>query len=253
MFEQSVLAAPPSHRLFGTFAGVTCQAMFVGILILIPMAFPDVLPGVKSMVWLTAPGPPPAPPAPGTLVRPKAATAATPRVCTVCEPQAIPKHVTIVVDDAPVLPSGSGVPGMERFGVGGGTGSGPGVESSFFKDLPTFVPAPPVAQVVKTPTPIIPVVPQRVPGGVVKMANPIQRVDPAYPPMARQMRVGGTVEIEAVIGVDGRLREIHVKSGHPLLVKAAVDAVRQWVYEPTTLNGVPVEVVGVILVTFHLN
>jgi protein TonB len=98
-----------------------------------------------------------------------------------------------------------------------------------------------------------PVEPQRVPGGVVKMANPIHRVEPIYPPLARQMRVSGTVEIEAVIGVDGHLREIHVKSGPALLIKAATDAVRQWVYEPTTLNNVPVEVAGVILVTFRLN
>ena len=85
------------------------------------------------------------------------------------------------------------------------------------------------------------------------MANPIHRVEPQYPPLAKQAHISGTVEIEAVIAVDGRLREIHVKSGPPLLVKAAMDAVKQWVYEPTTLNGVPVEVVGVILVTFRLN
>jgi protein TonB len=67
------------------------------------------------------------------------------------------------------------------------------------------------------------------------------------------MRVSGIVEIEAVVGVDGRLREIHVRSGPPLLVKAATDAVRQWVYKPSTLNGVPVEVAGIIVVTFRLN
>jgi protein TonB len=254
MFEQAVLAAPPSHRLFGAFAGVTCQAILVGSLILAPMLFPQMLPDVHSMVSLVAPGPPPAPPAPGPVVRPKSMVTATRRVCILCAPVAIPKNIAIVVDDPPEIASGPGVVGMEGFGVGPGGGTGPSVLGSILKDMSTIVPAPPVAQVV-TPklVPIVPAKPQQIVGGMVKMANPIHRVEPAYPVIARQARVSGTVEIEAVIAVDGHLREIHVKGGPPLLVKAAVDAVKQWVYEPTTLNGVPVEVVGVILVTFRLN
>ena len=85
------------------------------------------------------------------------------------------------------------------------------------------------------------------------MANPIHRVEPVYPALAKQARVQGTVEIEAVIGIDGRLREIHVKSGPPLLIKAATDAVRQWVYEPTLLNGEPVEVITQIDINFTKN
>jgi protein TonB len=253
MFEQAVLAAPPSHRLFGTFAGVTCQAIFVGSLILAPMLFPQMLPDVKSMVWLTAPGPPPPPPAPGPMVRPRTVTTATRAFCELCAPLRVPKEIAIVVDDPPEIASGPGVVGMEGlFGPAGGTG--PNVLGSILKDFSAIVPAPPVAQVVPPkPAPIVPAKPQQIVGGMVKMANPIHRVEPAYPPMARQMRVSGVVEIEAVIAVDGHLREVHVKSGHPLLVKAALDAVKQWIYEPTTLNGVPVEVVGVILVTFRLN
>jgi protein TonB len=247
MFEHAVLAAPPSHRLFGTFAGVTCQAIFVGSLILAPMLFPQMLPDVKSMVWIAAPGPPPPPPAPGPMVRPRTMTAATRTFCSTCMPTAIPRRVAIVVDDPPEMPAGTGVVGMEGFGFGSGTGPGSGVMRSILSDFPVAVPAPP------KPVPMVQAEPQRVPGGVVKMANPIHRVEPVYPPLARQARVSGTVEIEAVIGVNGRLREIHVKSGPALLIKAATDAVRQWVYEPTTLNGVPVEVVGVILVTFRLN
>ena len=251
MFEQAVLAAPPSHRLFGTFAGVTCQAIFVGGLILAPMLFPQMLPDVKSMVWITTPGPPPPPPAPGPMVRPR--TMAT-RVfrCSMCEPLAIPAHPIQIVDDAIDFTPGLGVPGGVPGGMDGGVPGG--LPTTILSGVPELVPAPPVAEVVKPkPVPIAAAEPQRVPGGVVKMANPIHRVEPVYPPIARQARVSGTVEIEAVIGVDGHLREIHVKSGPALLIKAATDAVRQWVYEPTTLNGVPVEVVGVILVTFRLN
>ena len=252
MFEQAVLAAPPSHRLLGTFAGVTCQAIFVGGLILAPMLFPQMLPDVKSMVWIATPGPPPPPPGPGPMVRPRTTTAATRTFCSTCMPTAIPKRVAIVVDDPPEMPTGTGVVGMEGFGSG--TGPGSGVMHGILSAVPAVVPVPPVSQPVQPkPVPIVPAEPQRVPGGVVRMANPIHRVEPMYPPIARQARVSGTVEIEAVIGVDGHLREIHVKNGPALLIKAATDAVRQWVYEPTTLNGVPVEVVGVILVTFRLN
>jgi protein TonB len=59
--------------------------------------------------------------------------------------------------------------------------------------------------------------------------------------------------IAARISPDGRIRDLHVISGHPMLVKAALEAVRQWVYAPTLLNGRPVEVVTDIVVNFTLN
>jgi protein TonB len=71
--------------------------------------------------------------------------------------------------------------------------------------------------------------------------------------LARNMRIQGTVELSSVIGVDGRLKELRVLSGHPLLAGAAIDAVKQWIYEPTYLNGDPVEVIAPITVTFKLN
>jgi protein TonB len=61
------------------------------------------------------------------------------------------------------------------------------------------------------------------------------------------------VHLTAIIGADGRIRELQVLSGHPLLVPAAVDAVRQWVYQPTMLSGAPVEVMTDITVTFSLS
>ncbi len=90
-------------------------------------------------------------------------------------------------------------------------------------------------------------------GGVVDPAEPVRRVDPVFPPLAIRMRVAGTVRLEGVIGTDGRIRELRVISGHPLLVQSAVDAVRQWLYRPTTLNGDAVEVICPINVTFRLN
>lgn len=85
------------------------------------------------------------------------------------------------------------------------------------------------------------------------MARLIKRVEPVYPALARQARISGTVELTGIIGTDGRIKELRVLRGHPLLAKAALDAVRQWIYEATLLNGEPVEVIAPITVTFRLN
>jgi protein TonB len=77
-------------------------------------------------------------------------------------------------------------------------------------------------------------------------------VTPVYPTSARQARISGTVRIEAVIGRDGIIQSLQVMSGHPWLAQAALDAVRQWVYRPTLLNGERVEVSKQIDVNFKL-
>ena len=72
-------------------------------------------------------------------------------------------------------------------------------------------------------------------------AKIIRRVIPVYPPLARTARVQGMVKLEGVISTEGRIERLRVISGHPLLVQAAVDAVKQWLYRPTLLSGKPVE------------
>jgi periplasmic protein TonB len=96
-----------------------------------------------------------------------------------------------------------------------------------------------------------PAQPRRI--SVVHPARLLHRVEPIYPPMARTARISGTVELTGVIATDGRIRELRVSSGHPFLAQAALEAVRQWVYEPTVLNGEPVEVIAPITVHFRLN
>jgi len=81
----------------------------------------------------------------------------------------------------------------------------------------------------------------------------MNRVQPQYPPLARQARVSGTVKLHAIIAKDGTVQELQVISGHPLLIQAALDAVRQWRYRPTLLNTEPVEVDTTIDVIFTLN
>ena len=80
----------------------------------------------------------------------------------------------------------------------------------------------------------------------------VRKVDPEYPAQALEARIQGTVRFIATIGKDGQLQNLQLISGHPLLVRAAMDAVRQWVYQPTLLNGEPVEVVTSIDVPFLL-
>jgi TonB family protein len=89
-------------------------------------------------------------------------------------------------------------------------------------------------------------------GGNVQAANLIRKVAPVYPALARQARIQGVVRFQAVVGRDGAVRSLQLISGHPLLVEAARDAVRQWVYRPILLNGTSVEVITTIDVNFAL-
>jgi periplasmic protein TonB len=84
-------------------------------------------------------------------------------------------------------------------------------------------------------------------------AQLVSRVEPQYPIIAKQTRTEGTVRLHAIISRDGRITSLEVISGHPFLVKSALDAVRQWRYRPTLLNGEPVEVETSITVIFRLH
>ena len=96
-----------------------------------------------------------------------------------------------------------------------------------------------------------PAAPHRV-GGRIEAPRKTHHVDPVYPELARAAHVSGTVILECVIGRDGGVRSVTVLRGHPLLEAAAADAVRQWTYRPTLLNGVPVDVLMTVTVRFSL-
>jgi len=86
----------------------------------------------------------------------------------------------------------------------------------------------------------------------VQSAKLVRQPKPVYPPLARQARIQGQVKFTAIIGNDGTIQNLQLISGHPLLVQSAQDAVRQWVYQPTLLNGEPVQVITQIDVNFTL-
>ena len=80
----------------------------------------------------------------------------------------------------------------------------------------------------------------------------IRRIQPTYPPLAKQARIAGAVVLQAEISKDGSIQNLHVISGHPMLVPSAIEAVKQWKYKPYILNGEPVEVETTITVNFTL-
>jgi protein TonB len=112
--------------------------------------------------------------------------------------------------------------------------------------------APPLEPPRRNPQPVAPHAPVRVNEGV-QSAKLVFGPKPAYPPLAKQARISGTVRLAAQISADGHIRGLRVITGHPMLVQAAIDAVSQWVYQPTLLSGQPVEVLTDIMVNFVLS
>ena len=111
---------------------------------------------------------------------------------------------------------------------------------------PAAIPTPTVR-----PQPLAPSTPLRITSGV-QSAKLVFGPRPAYPPLARATRTQGTVKIQAIIGRDGAIKDLQVISGPPLLIEVAIEAVRQWRYQPTLLNGDAVEVVTDIDINFTI-
>ncbi len=134
--------------------------------------------------------------------------------------------------------------------VPGGLDAPEGVRMTRLIPQPTPVETPRVVPRRETPKPPTPA-PIRV-SSTLQEAKLIRRVIPVYPRSAIEFRISGAVHLAAVIGADGRIRDLQVVDGHPFLVRAAVDAVRQWVYQPTMLGGNAVEVMTEITVYFNM-
>jgi protein TonB len=254
MFEYSFVPSGRTRRPL--LAAVACvgEAALFGGLILISLFFGQTLPEhtlFSALMLAPVPTAPPSPPPPMAAAKKIPRAAPAPRMFTAAglvSPVVVPKVVAII-NEAPALDMEAvvgGVPGGIP-GVPGGTGS----FSNVLSVAPPPPPPPPKAAVLAPPPP--PPTPTQISvGGDVQAALIVQQVQPVYPRLARQGHIHGTVELKAVIGTDGRIKDLKVLSGHPLLVEAAMNAVRRWVYRPTILNGVPVEVNTEIEVRFGL-
>lgn len=243
MFEDMVVStstAVKTNKPWTVILSFIFQAGFLAVLILIPLIYTEALPkGMMSTLLIAPPPPPPPPPPPVAAqvvhIKPQVHLMDAGKLVA---PKVIPKDVKIIKEEAePDMGAigGVGVPG----GVAGGSMGG--VLGGVMGGIGAAPPPPKVQQ-------------SRIrQGGNVQAAKLKSKIQPSYPPLARQTRIQGTVRLHAIIGKDGTVKELTLESGHPLLVQAALDAVRQWRYDPTLLNGEPVEVDTTIDVIFTLN
>jgi periplasmic protein TonB len=236
--------------------GFAAQSLLMTAAVSIPILFPDSLPKVQTVIGIFAPGPPAPPPPPPPEIKAGPRFPRTdPTLRALVEPTSMPTRA-VSLDEPPVsvadANSGTGVVGGMRGGTGDGVIGSIATSAVPAPPPPRQVAAQPKTEPAVAVKPAAPSAPVPVSGGV-QEAKLVHRVIPAYPPLAKQARISGKVELTGFIAVDGRIRQLQVLSGHPLLVPAALEAVRQWVYRPTLLNGEPVEVVAPITVHFILN
>jgi len=251
MFEQTFVSTGKTNKSWTVVISFLVQLLLLGVAVILPMIYFDVLPAATLTSFLVAPPPPPPPPPPPAATPAPKVVKVIPRqfdAGKLLTPKSIPKDIAQIREDE-LPPPSSGVGGVVG-GMAGGMAGGSvgGVLGGIIGSVPTAAPPPPPKPVEK------PITPQRIRvGGNVQSANLINGPKPNYPPLAKQARISGTVELSAVIGKDGRVADLKVIKGHPLLVQAALDAVKNWIYRPTLLNGEPVEVSTTIDVNFTLN
>lgn len=238
MFEDSLMES--GHRI-KTKQGMTMslsfivQAVLIGILILLPLIITEGLPARMLMAAIVAPPPPPPPPPP-----PAPTPHVVQRVSEIVNgelrtPSKIPKKIEMIKEEEAPPPS-TGVMGGVVGGVPGGSAGGVigGLISS-------TAPPPKVAAPQKL----------RISSGVAE-GNLVNKVEPQYPQMAKVAHVQGDVVLQALIAKNGAIENLRAVSGHPILIQAAMEAVKQWRYRPYLLNGEPVEVETTITVKFHM-
>jgi len=236
MFEQTFVSEPKTARKpYSMVLSLIIQIVVIAILSLMPFVFTQVLPSMQLKSVLAAPPKPPVALRAKTSVAP-ATTALRPSFRL---PDLSVRARQPVANGRPVEAAPAGI----DIGVGEPNGVPDGIISSAPAPLPPPLPAakakPQGQQAIRV--------------GTISGANLIHMVQPAYPPLARASRIQGTVEFAATISKEGVIENLVLLRGHPLLINAAKEAVLQWRYRPTLLNGEPVEVITDIVVNFSLN
>jgi protein TonB len=242
VFEQSLLLNDDHKKPWNFLASLSAEVLIISLALLIPLLYRDHLPAFHWNDVMVMPTPVPEPfPAVQTTSHttgPSSRQLPRPFVFNLGHHAAIapPPSTDLGIEAPPTLTTGL---------IGGET-----------KTLGRFIPNPiasapppppkPPAAVLKPPSTPLAV------GGDVQMAKLLRKVIPEYPVLARSARISGSVRLIGTIGTDGTIRNLQLVSGHPLLARAAMEAVRQWIYKPTLLNGIPVEVIAPIEVNFSL-
>jgi protein TonB len=216
------------------------QCVLLGIMALLPLMFTEALPKAQLLTFLVAPPPPPPPPPPAAPTVKVVRETDVLNNGTLRTPTRIPQKIQMIKEEDTPPPSAAGgvvggipggVPGGQLGGVIGGI-----ISSSSVAAAPKLEP---VRRI-------------RVSQGVTQGLL-VHRVEPVYPRIALAARITGVVQLKAIIGKDGNIRELQALSGPPLLIPSAIDAVKQWHYRPYLLNGEAVEVETSVTVTFLLS
>ena len=231
------------RRRWMTVLSLAIQGVLLCIAVLVPLIYTEALPRQQLLTLLIAPPPPPPPPPPAVQevikrVRPIETEMVGGQLRT---PARIPSQIAMIhEEEPPPAVSSGGVIGGVPGGIPGGQLGG--VIGGIIGSASNVVPRAPKLE---------PTMRVRVSQGV-SSGRLINKVEPVYPQLARTARVQGQVVLTAMISKDGTIQDLRVLSGHPLLVQAALDAVRQWRYKPYLLNGEPVEVETTVTVNFTL-
>jgi protein TonB len=241
MFEDSLFASSSRSYPQGWTALISfaIQTLLVGTLIVIPIVFTDALPwhAMRTIVQM-----PPAPRTAQVEAKPNIQSRQREETSTAIRvPPSIPTVLVREVDPPPadLSSSNSGPPDLSPIGS---------ARSGDPQLLVLLNPGRPVTPMIEPTT----AKRWRVSGGV-EQGLLVRAIKPVYPQLALEAGVQGEVVLQAVIGKDGRIQNLHAISGNPLLVKAALDAVRQWLYRPYLLNGEAVEVETQITVRFSVS
>ena len=209
----------------------------IGVMVLIPLIYPEALPKQAMATLLVAPPPPhPPPPPPPPEVH---QVQVKPQMMNnqLMAPTKIPKQIKMVTEKEAPPSQGFGVAGMEGMG---GSGAPGGVIGGLFGGS--------AAPVVKAAAPKKIAISQGVAQGML-----VERVNPVYPAIAKAARMQGTVVLQATISKTGQIENLRVVSGPAMLQQSAIQAVSRWRYKPYLLNGEPVEVETTVNVVFSLN
>jgi protein TonB len=231
----------PQKAALPILISTTTQVIVVSAL-LVPILFvTGQLPETPTMLAFVAappaPPPPPPPPPPAAPRKPTPATQPAPRASAA--PVAMP---TSLVPESLDEEGDEGVPGGVEGGIPGGVVGG--IVGGLLTEIPP-PPPPPPAPVSRAPVRT---------GGNLQAPALIKRVEPIYPPMAVQAFITGTSILEATVDENGAVEDVKVlRSASAILDRAALEAVRQWRYEPLLLNGIRTRFILTVVLSFNLS
>jgi periplasmic protein TonB len=247
MFSDSVLdfGTQSKRKAVATTTSFILNCLAIMVMLAVPLMFTEELPKAQLFTFLVAPPPPPPPPPPPAAEVRVVRQIQTDMLSTgeLRTPSKIPQKVQMIKEEEapPPMAATGGVVGGVPGGIPGGQLGGvigSVITATNLSAVPRFVPV--------TPQRI------RISGGVTRGLL-IHRVEPAYPTLAKAARIQGDVVLSAIIDANGQITNLQLVSGHPMLVPAALSAVKQWRYKPYLLNGQPVEVETTITVIFTLS